>query len=207
MGSVKCILLRAGLKDEFPRKPGGNPSVVSGGLLGQPQPAAKRPRQVACVAGCFTAHRLGLARPLRKRSPMSVRALPEGRADASVPARINHPLLHASPETPSVTESLTHRGDRDLNFKTHPNCGYGEKDQASRRFALAALMLKSEAAKRLKRWATPRTVLPQMVLRGARKERDVCVFPKSDRLLTVGDFLFLFRGLLREDANHISLSF
>jgi len=38
MGSVKCILLGVGLKDEFPRKPGRNPSVVPGGLLGQPQP-------------------------------------------------------------------------------------------------------------------------------------------------------------------------
>jgi len=101
-------------------------------------------------------------------------------------------LLHASPETPSVTESLTRRGDRDLNFKTHPNCGYREKDQASRKFAFAALMLKSEAAKRLKIWVMPRTVLPQTVLRGAQRERDVCVLSPSQTGCSLLEIFFFF---------------
>lgn len=43
--------------------------------------------------------------------------------------------------------------------------------------------------------------------RSTERARCLCYFPKSNRLLTVGDFLFLFRGPLREDAKRISLSF
>lgn len=61
--------------------------MVSEGLPGQPPPAAKCPPQVPCIAGCFAASCLGLPAPWRECSPVSVRALAEGGADASVPAR------------------------------------------------------------------------------------------------------------------------